>query len=125
MNYPLFLYNFVKVYVPGALLLCIIYVVTSQIPKQNTGGQIQPQMNALVQQVVSPKLVPPTKAKVGQSVPEPATPRYAYLIELSSGGSMKAKSYNVKENLVKIIIDDGYEVTMSKKDIRSIKRIKL
>ena len=125
MNIPLFLYNFAKVYVPGAIVLCLIFAVTNHFPKQNLRAPIQPQVAAPRQQLNLPKNPPPAQAKIDRQANMPAKPSYTFVIELSSGGSMKAKAYDVKGNLVTIFIDDGYEVQLSKKDIKSIKRIKL
>ncbi len=134
MNVPLFLYKFVKVYVPGAVALMIIYTFThydfrsvfkvlqpNTTPVISKPQQVVPPVNISVPQ---PKITPRAES-ISPKPKEAVKQRYIYLVELASGGSMKATAYKVNGNVVKLFITDGYEITLGKSDITGIKKIKL
>ena len=125
MSFQKFLYEFIKIYVPGAIILCVIFWGMNYIPQQSVNTPQKPQPPAPQQQLRLPRPLPPVKPKIEPHVDEPEKPRYSYVIDLSSGGSMKAKEVKAGNNVVKIIISDSYDMTMSKNEIRSIKKYRL
>lgn len=119
---------------PGALALMFLYALTHYafLPAKpaarttNAPAPSTPQVTVPLQVTPSPpKVTTRSEPRVRTKPPEAVKPRYVYLVELASGGSMKAKSYEVKDSVVKIFIDDGYEVTLPKSDITAIKKIRL
>lgn len=135
MSFPLFLYKFSKVYVLGAVGLMVIYGL-SHHKFQSVKPVLQSDSASTIdQRQVAPSktAIPPTEAKATRRTATPVMPKpqeavkpkYVYLLELASGGSMKAKGYKVKGGAVRVFIDDGYEITMAKSDIISIKKIRL
>ncbi|WP_136809594.1 hypothetical protein [Desulfosediminicola flagellatus] len=134
MSLPYFLYKFAKVYVPGALALMFLYGFTHYAFQP-----VKPAVRPIIAPAPStpqvtvplhvspspPKVTTRSEPRVRTKPPEAVKPRYVYLVELASGGSMKAKGYEVKDRVVKIFIDDGYDVTLPKSDITAIKKIRL
>ena len=114
MKLTLFLYNFAKIFIPGAILLCIIFSVTQRIPKVIS---LQKQPPPVVHKTESNPA--PTKKAV---VPKPAKPSYIYIVDFKSGGTMKAKEISIKNNIVTLWVEDGYSVKMAKNDIQKIKK---
>ncbi len=128
MKLPLLLYNFSKTYIPAVIFLCVFYTLlykASDITKaiyQPKGADKQSN------QTITPPTQPKYNSKssvIPITKPVPEKPRYYYLIEFTSGGSTKAKEIKVGNNMVKIIISDSYDMTMSKNDIKSIKKLRL
>lgn len=67
---------------------------------------------------------PPSKSVQKKLVKPPEPQRYKYFIRFTSGGSMTANDVRVDGDRVTLIVDKGYEVSMSKVDIASIQRQK-
>ncbi len=129
MKISSFLYNFAKIYIPAALLLVVAYMVMQYISTNYPEGFNLSSLPALQKKLQSPQQSPATaiyenpvtpQSPVQQSPP----PRYSYMIELSSGGSMNAESVAVQGNMVTIFVEDGYELRLPKSDIKRILKIK-
>ena len=125
MNTPTFLYHFAKVYVPGLLLLCIWYTLSGNLPSliiNNNKNEPQGQSNPVPQ--IQKQFTPKHSAK--KHIPQPnnyqPAEQYRYIIELASGGFMKAQDIKSGSKTVKIIVSDKYSVLMKKEDIKSIKK---
>jgi hypothetical protein len=134
MNLTLFLYNFSKIYVPSVLILCLFYASFGQFSKAVKGYQPKsPDKMHHSQQSIPGQLIPPQiiqkKADPSQSrtikQTDSVQPKYSYLVEFTSGKSMTVDDVKLENNLVHFIIQDGYNMTMSKREIKSIKKIKL
>jgi len=130
MKNTLFLYNFAKVFIPGAIILCIIFGFSNHIPKviQKSMG---PSQAIIPQRKISlPKQLPFVRQ---ERVRKPVAPKsnpvkpnsYVFIVDFKSGGTMKAKGLSIKNNIVTLRIDDGYTVKMSKNDIQKIRKMKL
>lgn len=133
MNLTLFLYNFSKIYIPAVLILCLFYASYGQFSKAIKGYQPKatnkmPHSQQSIPGQISPQI---TQKKADSSQyrtteqTDSAQPRYNYLVEFTSGKSMTVDNVKLEKNLVHFIIQDGYNMTMSKSEIKSIKKIKL
>lgn len=119
MKLTRYLYNFAKVFIPGAIFLCIIFNVSHYIPKKNPVFTGSPPATTNSEEKSLPKQSPPIEQK------KPQKPSYIYIVEFKSGGTMKCKNITLKNNIVTIWVDDGYSVKMSKNDIQKINKMKL
>ena len=134
MNFTLFLFNFSKLYIPAVLILCLSYASLGQFSKAikvyqpNATVKMPNSQRNIPGQMVSPQIIQ-RKADLSQPrVTEqtvPVQPKYDYLVELTSGKSMTVDDVKFEKNLVYFIIQDGYNMTMSKREIKSIRKIKL
>lgn len=128
MKLPLFLYNFSKTYIPAVILLCIFYSLTQNVSNITKTISYPKKTETETRQTITPTTQPESASKktiAPKPKPRPEAPKYYYLVEFKTGGSMEAKEIKANNNLVKIIISDSYDLTMSKNDIKSIKRYKL
>ncbi len=117
MKLALFLYNFTKIYILGAIFLCIIFSFpTHSLKEINLPTQSQPTVQKIDKKPVSVKNTIP---------PIPVEPSYVYIVEFKSGGSMKAKNVSIKNNIVTLLVDDGYSVNMSRNKIQKINKMRL
>lgn len=125
MNNSIFLYNFSKIFIPGIIILCIIFTGIGHEPIQNVPhSQKNIPKNSISPKTSRQNIIPPEQPKKAAST-KPVTPKYNYLVEFTSGKSMKAEAFQRENNLVHIIMDDGYSMTLHINEIRSIKKFKL
>lgn len=114
MKLTLFLYNFAKIFIPGTILLCLIFGVAQHIPKVIN----LPQKTPSITHKKARNVVPAKKT----AVPSPAQPNYIYIVEFKSGGTMKAQKISKHNKIVSLWVDDGYRIKISQNDIQKIKK---
>lgn len=126
MKLPVFLYNFSKTYIPAVIFLCIFYSLMHNATSITKAiSPIKKTERQTIRSTTPPRETPQLQNVTPATKPTPVTPKYYYLVEFKTGGSMKAKEIKTGNDVVKIIITDSYDLTMSKRDIKSIKRYKL
>ena len=134
-----FIISFSKTYIPLLILLIVFtasrqYIPNLLSPQNNTSSSLssEPKSSNKLSKahtasknnssVISTSV---TEAKPPLSAETAVPPTYYYLIEFESGGSMEAKYVRVKDATVEIGIDNGYEMTLAKNSVKSIKKHKV
>lgn len=130
MKLHIFLYDFLKIYIPASLFILIIFIAThSQVPLEKRHKQSP----VIIPQPTPPKQVqtPQPRMSVQPAPPKkPATSpaaelEYYYEVELSSGKFMKVQKIVQNKDTITLIIEEGFTISLSKNDIKAIKRYKL